>query len=168
MAQSRPFTSPGRSTLARSESRSASNASPATLQVAAELGRCFGLRRSLGSIQTRVAVDIMKHRSFQFGLAALVWLVVFAAFNCWLFTLGSWGRVVAVVIDKHVIVAYLCMIAQVDRRRLRTPLHHRKWPSAVIGPPASASTSYACDHLVPSESADFAPGCQSRSQRAAS
>ncbi len=71
----------------------------------------------------------MTHRSFQFGLAALVWLVVFAAFNCWLFTLGFWGGVVAVVIDKHVVVAYLCMLAQVDRRRLGRPMRSVDGPT---------------------------------------
>lgn len=55
-------------------------------------------------------------RPFQFGLSSLVWLVVFVACNLWLFSLGAWGGVLALVIDKHVLVAYLCMKARVDRR----------------------------------------------------
>ena len=49
-----------------------------------------------------------------------MWLVAFAAANCWLFSLGAWGGILAVVIDKHVLVAYLCMKADVDRRARRT------------------------------------------------
>lgn len=57
----------------------------------------------------------MTSRPFQFGVSALMWLVVFAALNFWLFSLGAWGGILAVVIDKHVLVAYLCMKAEVDQ-----------------------------------------------------
>jgi hypothetical protein len=60
-------------------------------------------------------------RSFQFGLSTLLWLVAFCAFNCWLFSMGAWGIILAAVIDKHVLVAYLCMLAQVDRREAGAP-----------------------------------------------
>ena len=58
----------------------------------------------------------MPRRPLQFGLASLMWLVTFAAFNCWLFSFGAWGGILAAVIDKHVLVAYLCMKANVDRQ----------------------------------------------------
>ena len=58
----------------------------------------------------------MTRPPLQFGIASLMWLVAFAAFNCWLFSLGAWGGILAAVIDKHVLVAYLCMKADVDRR----------------------------------------------------
>ena len=58
----------------------------------------------------------MRHRPYQFGISSLMWWVAFAAFNCWLCSLGAWGIIVAVVIDKHVLVAFLCWAAQVDRR----------------------------------------------------
>ena len=45
-----------------------------------------------------------------------MWCVAFAAINFWLFSWGACGVIVAVVIDKHVLVAYLCWKAQVDRR----------------------------------------------------
>jgi hypothetical protein len=57
---------------------------------------------------------------FQFGIATLMWWVAFAALNCWLFSLGPWGAIVALVTDKHVLVAYLCWLAQVDRRSRRS------------------------------------------------
>lgn len=56
------------------------------------------------------------HRPYQFGLSSMMWWVAFSAVNFWLFTLGAVGIIVAVVIDKHVLVAYLCWAAQVDRR----------------------------------------------------
>ena len=62
----------------------------------------------------------MTRRPLQFGLSSLMWLVAFAAANCWLFSLGAWGGILAVVIDKHVLVAYLCMKADVDRRARKT------------------------------------------------
>ena len=58
----------------------------------------------------------MRHQPNQFGISSLMWWVAFAAFNCWLWSLGAWGIIVAVVIDKHVLVAYLCWAARVDRR----------------------------------------------------
>lgn len=58
----------------------------------------------------------MMRNPFQFGLSSLVLMVVFAALNCWLFTFGAWGGILAVVVDKHVLVAYLCMKTDVDRR----------------------------------------------------
>jgi hypothetical protein len=58
----------------------------------------------------------MVRNPVQFGLSSLVLLVLFAALNCWLFKFGAWGGVLAVVVDKHVLVAYLCMKADVDRR----------------------------------------------------
>ena len=62
----------------------------------------------------------MRHGPFQFGVSTLMAWVAFAAFNFWLFSLGAWGGILAVVIDKHVLVAYLCWKADVDRRGQRT------------------------------------------------
>jgi hypothetical protein len=59
----------------------------------------------------------MDGRPFQFGISTLMVWVAFAAFNFWLCSFGAWGVIVAVVIDKHVLVAYLCWRLQVDRRR---------------------------------------------------
>jgi hypothetical protein len=58
----------------------------------------------------------MSHKPYQFGISNMMWWVAFAAFNCWLCSLGAWGIILAVVIDKHVLVAYLCWAARVDRR----------------------------------------------------
>lgn len=46
----------------------------------------------------------------------MMWWVAFAAVNFWLCSLGAWGVILAVVIDKHVLVAYFCWAARVDRR----------------------------------------------------
>lgn len=67
--------------------------------------------------QLGTQVLAMNIRPRQFGLSTLIWLVVFAAFNFWLISLGVWGTILAIVIDKHVLVAYLCMVARVDQRR---------------------------------------------------
>jgi hypothetical protein len=56
----------------------------------------------------------MRHRAFQFGISSLMWLVVVAAIHCWLFSLGSYGIIIAIVADKHILVAYLCWAARVD------------------------------------------------------
>jgi hypothetical protein len=58
----------------------------------------------------------MRHKPYQFGISNMMWWVVFAAFHFWLCSLGAWGVILAVVIDKHVAVAYLCWAARVDRR----------------------------------------------------
>jgi hypothetical protein len=58
----------------------------------------------------------MCRRAYQFGLSNLMWWVVVAAIHCWLISQGSWGIIIALVVDKHVLVAYLCWVAQVDRR----------------------------------------------------
>lgn len=67
----------------------------------------------------------MNRRRFQFSLADLLWLVVFAACNFWMFRFGPIGVIIAIVIDKHILVAYLCCSARVDRRdadaRCETP-----------------------------------------------
>jgi hypothetical protein len=57
----------------------------------------------------------MVHRTFQFGISTLMWLVVVAAIHCWLISLGPYGMIVAAVVDKHILVAYLCSLANVDR-----------------------------------------------------
>jgi hypothetical protein len=62
-----------------------------------------------------------RHR-FQFGLSTLLWIVVFMACNCWLCTrLYPWGLILAMTVDKHVLVAYLCMKFRVDRRAAAGP-----------------------------------------------
>ena len=59
----------------------------------------------------------MDSRPFQYGISTLMGCVAFAAFNFWLCSLGAWAVIIAVVIDKHVLVAYLCWRLQIDRRR---------------------------------------------------
>jgi hypothetical protein len=51
----------------------------------------------------------------QFGISTLMWLVVAAAIHCWLFSHGPYGIIVTIVVDKHILVAYLCWVARVDR-----------------------------------------------------
>ena len=59
----------------------------------------------------------MQRPCYQFGLSSLMWLGLFAALNCWMCTLGRWGVILAIVIDKHVLVAYLCWRVRIDTRR---------------------------------------------------
>jgi hypothetical protein len=63
----------------------------------------------------------MNQRPYQFGIAHLMWCVAFAAMNFWLCSLGAWGVILAIVIDKHVLVAYVCWAARVDRRDKKPP-----------------------------------------------
>src|SRR6059036_3264420 len=79
-------------------------------------GENWTLRCSLNNPGSNHVAAMMTSRPVQFGLSTVLYLVAFAAFNFWLFSLGAWGVIVAVVIDKHVLVAYLCMRAQVDRQ----------------------------------------------------
>jgi uncharacterized membrane protein len=51
----------------------------------------------------------------QFGISTLMWVIVAAAVHCWLFSHGPYVVIVTIVVDKHILVAYLCLIARVDR-----------------------------------------------------
>ena len=59
----------------------------------------------------------MTRYPFQFGISSLMWLVAFAALNFWMFSFGAWGVILALAIDKHLLVAYFCMLAKVDQRK---------------------------------------------------
>jgi hypothetical protein len=57
-----------------------------------------------------------KRNPMQFGLSTILWCVLLSAINFWLVTIGPWGVILAVVFDKHVLVAFLCWSARVDIR----------------------------------------------------
>ncbi len=60
----------------------------------------------------------MDHRpSFQISVAALLGVVACVAFNVWLFRLGALWGIIGLNLTKHVVIAYLCQVLGVDRRK---------------------------------------------------
>ena len=60
----------------------------------------------------------MQQRSGQFSVATLMWVVFWVALHYWMFKLGALWAAFAIVLDKHVLVAYFCM--KMHRNRTRT------------------------------------------------
>jgi hypothetical protein len=65
----------------------------------------------------------MERPSFQLKIVSLLGLVACIALNLWLFRLGPLLGLVGLNITKHVVIAYLCQILGVNRRR-----HHGASP----------------------------------------
>ncbi len=61
----------------------------------------------------------MERRGFQLSLAAMIGVVACIAFNIWLFRLNTLLGLVGVNVTKHVVIAWLCQVVGVDKRRSR-------------------------------------------------
>jgi hypothetical protein len=59
----------------------------------------------------------MERSPFQLKIVSLLGLVACFALNLWLFRLGMLWGIVGLNVSKHVVIAYLCQIVGVDRRR---------------------------------------------------
>jgi hypothetical protein len=59
----------------------------------------------------------MQRSVFQFSVAAMLGLVACIALNVWLFRLSILLGIIGLNISKHIVIAYLCQILGVDRRR---------------------------------------------------
>jgi hypothetical protein len=59
----------------------------------------------------------MQRPPFQLTIVALLGLVACIALNLWLFRLGPLLGIVGLNISKHLVIAYVCQILGVDRRR---------------------------------------------------
>jgi hypothetical protein len=62
----------------------------------------------------------MQRPPFQLTIVALLGLVACIALNLWLFRLGPLLGIVGLNISKHLVIAYVCQILGVDRRRSDT------------------------------------------------
>jgi hypothetical protein len=62
-------------------------------------------------------MDGMERQGFQLSVAALLGLIACIAFNIWLFRLGALWGIIGLNVSKHVLIAYVCQVLGVDRRR---------------------------------------------------
>lgn len=61
----------------------------------------------------------MERPGFQVSVAALLGLVACIALNVWLFRFGPLLGIVGLNVSKHLVIAYLCQVLGVDRRKQR-------------------------------------------------
>jgi hypothetical protein len=64
---------------------------------------------------------IMERPTLQISLAGMLLLVACIAVNFWLFRLGVFWGILGLNVTKHVLIAYLCEVVGVDRRRPAQP-----------------------------------------------
>lgn len=77
----------------------------------------------------------MERPSLQLSVTSLLGLVACVALNIWLFRLGPLLGILGLNISKHVIIAYVCKVAGVDKDRRRTRVE--PVPTAPTGLPLS-------------------------------
>ena len=63
----------------------------------------------------------MERRGLQLSVAGMLGLVACVALNFWLFRLGTLLGLIGLNITKHVVIAYLCQVVGVDKRRAPAP-----------------------------------------------
>jgi hypothetical protein len=61
----------------------------------------------------------MERPAFQVTVAAMLGVVACVALNIWLFRLGILIGIIGLNVSKHLLIAYLCQILGVGRRRSR-------------------------------------------------
>ncbi|WP_422930270.1 hypothetical protein [Singulisphaera sp. PoT] len=59
----------------------------------------------------------MTRTGFQLSLAGLLGLIVCVALNIWLFRFGALVGIIGLNLSKHLVIAYLCQVVGVDRRK---------------------------------------------------
>lgn len=59
----------------------------------------------------------MERPSFQLSVAAMLGLIACIALNIWLFRFGALLGLVGLNVTKHVMIAYLCQVLGVDKRK---------------------------------------------------
>ena len=72
----------------------------------------------------------MERPQYQISVAALLGVVACVALNIWLFRVGTLLGLLGLNVSKHVVIAYLCQVVGVDRKR------RRAIRTAVAAPPA--------------------------------
>lgn len=76
----------------------------------------------------------MERPGLQLSVATMLLVVACVAFNLWLFRLGPLLGIIGLNVTKHVVIAWLCQVLGVDRRRNRTPAP-RAHPAVESAPP---------------------------------
>jgi hypothetical protein len=74
----------------------------------------------------------MERTNYQMSLLGMIGVVACVALNIWLFRIGPLLGILALNVTKHVLIAYVCQVAGVNRR-VRTA------PVVVADLPASSS-----------------------------
>jgi hypothetical protein len=59
----------------------------------------------------------MERPGLQLSVATMLLVVACIAFNLWLFRLGPLLGIIGLNVTKHVVIAWLCQVLGVDRRR---------------------------------------------------
>lgn len=59
----------------------------------------------------------MERPGLQLSVATMLLVVACVAFNLWLFRLGPLLGIIGLNVTKHVVIAWLCQVLGVDRRR---------------------------------------------------
>ncbi|MFO0910581.1 MAG: hypothetical protein U0794_19925 [Isosphaeraceae bacterium] len=59
----------------------------------------------------------MERPNVQLSLAGLLGVIACTALNIWLFRLSVLAGIIGLNVTKHVVIAYLCQVLGVDRRR---------------------------------------------------
>jgi hypothetical protein len=63
----------------------------------------------------------MERPSFQVSVGGMLVLVACVALNIWLFRLGVLLGIIGLNVTKHVLIAYLCQVVGVDKRKTSAP-----------------------------------------------
>ena len=63
-------------------------------------------------------MDAMERPAFQLSVAGMLGLVAAVALNVWLFRLSVLLGIIGLNITKHLVIAYLCQVIGVDKRKV--------------------------------------------------
>ena len=66
---------------------------------------------------TALIMNSMQRTGLQFSLLSMIGLVACVAINLWLFQWHVFAGIVGLNVTKHVLIAYLCQVMGVDKRR---------------------------------------------------
>lgn len=77
----------------------------------------------------------MDRTGFQLSVTAMLGLVACVALNFWLFRLSALLGIIGLNVSKHLIIAYLCQVIGVNRRRRAgSPNPPQPHPSSLSAP----------------------------------
>jgi hypothetical protein len=62
-------------------------------------------------------MEPMRRSGFQISLASMLGLVACVALNIWLFRVHVLAGIIGLNVTKHVVIAYLCQVVGIDKRR---------------------------------------------------
>jgi len=78
----------------------------------------------------------MERPGLQLSVATMLLVVACVAFNLWLFRLGPLLGIIGLNVTKHVVIAWLCQVLGVDRRKRAdaASAHPAVEPSPALNP----------------------------------